>query len=79
LPLHRPGEALEPGAAVAAVLVEHLWARTLDEAVSRTGGKPLPVILAAVLGAVAGPAFGWLERHRVPSAMGWHRAGSRRP
>src|SRR4029453_9958618 len=26
----------------------------------------MPVILAAVLGAVAGPAVGWLERHRVP-------------
>ena len=26
----------------------------------------MPVILAAVLGAVAGPAVGWLEGHRVP-------------
>src|SRR5215217_9004370 len=26
----------------------------------------MPVILAAVLGAVTGPAVGWLERHRVP-------------
>ncbi len=30
----------------------------------------MPVILAAVLGAVAGPAVGWLERHRVPRAGG---------
>jgi predicted PurR-regulated permease PerM len=30
----------------------------------------LPVILAAVLGAVAGPAVGWLERHRVPRVGG---------
>ena len=39
--LRRLGEALEPGAAVAAVLVEHVWVRALDDAVSRTGGKPL--------------------------------------
>jgi predicted PurR-regulated permease PerM len=30
----------------------------------------MPVILAAVLGAVAGPAVGWFERHRVPRAGG---------
>jgi predicted PurR-regulated permease PerM len=30
----------------------------------------LPVILATVLGAVAGPAVGWLEGHRVPRAGG---------
>jgi putative heme transporter len=30
----------------------------------------MPVILAAVLGAVAGPLVGWLERHRVPRAGG---------
>ena len=30
----------------------------------------MPVILAAVLGAVAGPAVGWLERHRVPRMGG---------
>jgi predicted PurR-regulated permease PerM len=30
----------------------------------------LPVLLAAVLGAVAGPAVGWLERHRVPRIGG---------
>ena len=30
----------------------------------------MPVILAAVLGAVAGPAVGWLERHRVPRVGG---------
>ena len=39
--LRRLGDALEPGAAVAAVLVEHVWVRTLDDAVARTGGKPL--------------------------------------
>jgi predicted PurR-regulated permease PerM len=30
----------------------------------------MPVILATVLGAVAGPVVGWLERHRVPRAGG---------
>ncbi|MET0511577.1 MAG: AI-2E family transporter [Thermoleophilaceae bacterium] len=30
----------------------------------------MPVILAAVLGSVAGPAVGWLERHRVPRIVG---------
>ena len=30
----------------------------------------MPVILASVLGAVAGPAVGWLERHRVPRIGG---------
>jgi predicted PurR-regulated permease PerM len=30
----------------------------------------MPVIVAAVLGAVAGPAVGWLERHRVPRIGG---------
>ena len=30
----------------------------------------MPVLVAAVLGAVAGPAVGWLERHRVPRLGG---------
>jgi putative heme transporter len=30
----------------------------------------MPVVVAAVLGAVAGPAVDWLERHRVPRAGG---------
>ena len=30
----------------------------------------MPVIAAAVLGAVAGPAVGWLEQHRVPRIGG---------
>ena len=50
--LRRLGEALEPGAAVAAVLVEHVWVRALDDAVSRTGGRPLAseLVDAAALG-----------------------------
>ena len=35
------GTALEPGAALAAVLVEHLWARVLEDAVSRVSGRRL--------------------------------------
>jgi len=35
------GERLEPGAAVVAVLVEHVWIRALEDAVSRVGGQAL--------------------------------------
>jgi hypothetical protein len=50
--LRRLGDALEPGAAVAAVLVEHVWVQALDDAVSRTGGRPLAseLVDAAALG-----------------------------
>ena len=50
--LRRLGDTLEPGAAVAAVLVEHVWVQALDEAVSRTGGRPLAseLVDAAALG-----------------------------
>ena len=34
-------DALEPGHALAAVLVEHVWATNLEDAVSRTGGELL--------------------------------------
>jgi hypothetical protein len=33
------GGTLGPGAALAAVLVDHVWSGALDDAVSRTGGK----------------------------------------
>jgi hypothetical protein len=33
--------ALQPGAAMAAVLVQHAWAEALDDAVARTGGTQL--------------------------------------
>jgi hypothetical protein len=33
--------ALQPGSAIAAVLLEHVWAEALEDAVSRTGGTPL--------------------------------------
>jgi len=35
------GAALQPGTALAAVLVEHIWSRALDDAVSRVGGRSL--------------------------------------
>ena len=35
------GGALQPGTALAAVLVEHIWSRALDDAVSRVGGRSL--------------------------------------
>jgi putative heme transporter len=37
---------------------------------AQTSTIVMPVILAAVLGAVAGPAVDWLERHRVPRIGG---------
>jgi hypothetical protein len=39
--LRELGSALEPGAAIVAVLVDHAWARALEDAVSRTGGTAL--------------------------------------
>jgi len=39
--VRRLGDALEPGAAVAGVLVEHSWAQVLGEAVARIGGEQL--------------------------------------
>jgi hypothetical protein len=35
------GAALEPGAALAAVLVDHVWSDALDDAASRSGGSLL--------------------------------------
>jgi hypothetical protein len=35
------GRELAPGCALAAVLVEHVWADALADAVTRTGGEPL--------------------------------------
>jgi hypothetical protein len=34
-------DRLERGSAVAAVLIEHVWAEAVEDAVSRTGGTPL--------------------------------------
>jgi hypothetical protein len=35
-------ETLQPGEAVAAVLIGHVWARTLEDAVQRPSGTPWP-------------------------------------
>ena len=35
------GKTLEPGSALAIVLVEHVWVRALGDAVSRVGGRAL--------------------------------------
>ena len=35
------GKTLEPGAALVALLVEHVWARALEDAVAHTGGDRL--------------------------------------
>ena len=35
------GEGLEPGSALAVLLVEHVWARALGDAVARVGGRAL--------------------------------------
>jgi hypothetical protein len=41
-PLSRDlGKSLEPGSALAVLLVEHVWARGLDDAVTRLGGSAL--------------------------------------
>ena len=39
--LRRLANSLEPGTAIAAVLVEHVWAHALDDAVARTGGTEI--------------------------------------
>jgi len=39
--LRQLGEGLEPGAAIVALLVEHVWIQAVDDAASRTGGTPL--------------------------------------
>jgi hypothetical protein len=47
-------DALEPGSAVAAILVEHVWAAALSDAVSRSGGTPVSdeFVQATALGEV---------------------------
>jgi hypothetical protein len=39
--VHELGDALEPGSAVAAVLVDHVWSGALTDAAERTGGTLL--------------------------------------
>jgi hypothetical protein len=49
------GSGLAPGAAIAAVLLEHVWATTLESAVERTGGRRVVsgFVDATTLGEVA--------------------------
>jgi hypothetical protein len=39
--LRELGGSLQPGTAFAAVLVEHIWSRALEDAVARVGGRSL--------------------------------------
>jgi hypothetical protein len=64
-PLEAVHARLEPGAAVAAALVEHVWRRALDDAIASMGGRPVaddrpdaaePAALAdALVAALPGP------------------------
>jgi hypothetical protein len=62
------GSALAPGAAIAALLVKHVWAEALADAVARTGGTPLlsefvtPTTLAELVGEIQSAA----DRRNVP-------------
>ena len=70
--LRQLGAQLSPGAALAAVLVEHTWARALEDAVSASGGtrrssefvdsaslgELAPVLLAAGLDRPGSPSTG---------------------
>lgn len=71
--LHRLAATLDPGDALAALLVEHVWRVALSDAVARTGGTPLAdeFVDAAALAdldaeLVAAAGRGALER-RSPS------------
>jgi hypothetical protein len=69
-PLRLLGETLAPGGAVAAILVEHLWARAVDDAVERTGG------VALLSGFVAGTELTEFSSELAAAAA---RAGESRP
>jgi len=63
--LHKLGEALDPGAAMLALLLEHAWAETLEDAVSRSGGTPLAseFVDATTLAELAPAVVAQLTRH----------------
>jgi len=61
-PLRVLGDSLAPGAAVAAVLIEHMWAHAIDDAVARTGGAAL------LSGFVAGTELAELSSELVAAA-----------
>jgi len=68
--LRQLGAELAPGAGMAAVLVEHTWARALEDAVSQSSGTPLAseFVDAASLGGL-GPRLLAAGRNR-PSSTG---------
>jgi hypothetical protein len=63
--IRKLGETLDPGAAMLALLVEHAWAESLEDAVARTGGTPLASeFVEATTLAELGPHLtrvGWLR------------------
>jgi hypothetical protein len=61
-PLRVLGETLAPGGAVATVLIEHMWAHAIDDAVARTGGAAL------LSGFVAGTELTELSSELVAAA-----------
>jgi hypothetical protein len=58
------GEHLEPGSALAMLLVEHVWARTLADAVNRAGGTSLANEFVEVATLSDLPASDFLARVR---------------
>jgi hypothetical protein len=65
------GRLLEPGAALAAVLVEHVWAGVLEDAVARTGGTALAsTFVESTTVADLGPQLLAAARSRRTSAAG---------
>ncbi len=55
------GETLEPGAAFAAVMVEHTWALTLGDAIARLGGAEIANEFVDDGGFRQGTVARWLE------------------
>jgi hypothetical protein len=67
----QPRGVLEPGAAPAAVLVEHVWAGVLEDAVARTGGTaPASTFVESTTVADLGPQLLAAARSRRTSAAG---------
>jgi hypothetical protein len=66
--LRELGGAIEPGAALAANLVQHRWALALDDAVSRTGGERLvnELVDAERIEELAGDLLAAAARHSDP-------------
>jgi len=61
-------DGLEPGTAVAAVMVEHAWAAALAEAVERSGGHEVADTAAAPSADLAREALALVSRPRAAGA-----------